>query len=185
MITYDHQEKLWAFINTRLGVPWSSDFRGIGLVKNDCLCAVVAYNTFTGRSCYAHIAIANPAAIDRTFVRECFRYAFDFAGCLYILATATASNQSSVEQNLRLGFKVIGVLPEAAFDESDILLLRMTRNDCRWLNGKQRISPSSSGLRGRSAGAGRVNGADRCRPDGRESPEHQHAMGNHVVDTYH
>lgn len=133
MIVWGPQELLWSFINTRLGIPWSSDFRALGLVKNDCLCAVVAYNAFTGRSCYAHIAIDNPSSIDRTFVREAFSYVFDVCGVIYLLATAQASSPSSIDQNKRLGFVEIDRLPGTCLDGSDMLLLRMSRNECKWL----------------------------------------------------
>lgn len=131
-------EPLWSFLNARLNVPWSSDFRAIGVVQGGCLCAVAGYNVFTGRSCFMHIAIEDRTAVTRTFVREVFRYPFSQLGCRYVLATATGSNQSSVGQLKRLGFSVIDRLEETCLDGSDMLLLRMAHNECRWLDGKRR-----------------------------------------------
>lgn len=129
------RDKLWAFVNTRLGIPWSSDFRAIGVVKNDCLAAVVAYNGFTGRSCFMHSAIDDPSVIGRTFVQAIFDYPFNSCGCTHILAQVEGSNARALDIDIRCGFKEIHRLERAALDGSDLVLLQLTRDECRWLKG--------------------------------------------------
>lgn len=133
MIVSQPVEILWAFINTRVGVPWSSDFRAIGVVRNDCLMAVVAYNGFTGRTCFMHDAIDDPSVIDRTFVREVFRYPFEVCGVTHILALVDSANQRAMSINSRLGFREVHRMDGAGLDGPDMVLLQLRADDCRFL----------------------------------------------------
>lgn len=156
MIVSQPREKLWAFMNARMGIPWSSDFRAIGVVRGDLLCAVVGYNGFMGRVCFMHSAIDDPSVIDRTFVRAIFEYPFDQCGVKYIFAAVDEKNQQALDIDFRCGFELYDTLAGGAEEGSDLLLLRLTRDNCRWLKDRhgKRVT-SATGLRGRSEGAGR------------------------------
>lgn len=141
MIVATPREALWGFINSRVGIPWSSDFRAIGVVKSDCLLAVVAYNGFTGRACFMHSAIDDPSVIDRTFVRAIFEYPFVECKLDTLLALVSSENTQAMDIDLRVGFKEINRLSGAGVDGNDLVLLSMTRNECKWLkHGKEKHS---------------------------------------------
>lgn len=149
MIVGTPRESLWAFINTRVGVPWSSDFRAVGLVRGDLLCAVAGYNGFMGRACFMHGAIDDRSAIDRTFVRAIFEYPFDQCGVRYIFVAVDEQNQRSLNFCYRSGFELHDILPGGAEvgSERSLLLLRMTRDQCRWLRSRDgKKLTSSAGL---------------------------------------
>lgn len=134
MIVSSPREKLWAFINSRVGVPWSEDFRAIGAVRGDCLLAVVAYNGLTRRSCFMHSAIDDPSVIDRTFVRAIFEYPFVQLGFTSVFAMVDSVNQRALDIDRRVGFKEVNRFADAGA-EGDLVLLHLHRDDCKWIRG--------------------------------------------------
>lgn len=133
MIVSTPRESIWAWMNSRMGVPWSSDFRAIGVVQGGCLRAAVGYNGFMGRMCFMHSAIDDPLVISRTFVRAIFEYPFDQCGVRYLMAAVDERNKKSLEVCYRCGFELHDIFKEGAEPGADLLLLRMTRDECRWL----------------------------------------------------
>lgn len=138
MIVSQPREVLWAFINKRVGTPFSEDFRAIGAVIGGCLCAVVAYNGFTGRTCFMHSAIDDPTAINRTFVKAIFAYPFLQCGRTHVLALVDSANLQALDINKRCGFREVLRLEGSGLEGQDLILLQMTRNECRWINGKEK-----------------------------------------------
>lgn len=140
MIVSTPREVLWAFINKRVGIPWSSDFRAIGAVRNDCLLAVVAYNGMSKRSCFMHSAIDDPSVIDRTFVRAIFEYPFVVLGMNSLFAHVDSVNTRALDIDKRVGFREVNRFPDAGA-EGDLILLHMRKEDCKWIkrgtDGKQ------------------------------------------------
>lgn len=165
MIVVQPREELWGFVNARIGIPLSEDFRAIGAVSGGCLRAVIAYNGFTGRTCFMHSAIDDPSVIDRTFVRAVFTYPFVQCELTHLLALVDSANQRALDIDKRCGFKEVNRFEGAGLEGKDLILLQMTKNECRWLNGKEKSS-SSAGLRGYRAAAGgsveRIDGAANC-----------------------
>lgn len=141
MIVVQPLDKLWAFINARTGCQWSSDFRAIGIVRDDCLKAVIAYNGFTGRMCFMHSAIDDPSVINRTFVRAIFEYPFVQLGLSHVVALVEEDNQRALDIDKRCGFRETHRLEGAAMNGGDLIVLEMRRNDCRWIrHGKELLS---------------------------------------------
>lgn len=146
MIVSTPREALWVWVNQRLGLPWSSDFRAIGVVRGDCLCAAIAYNGFTGRSCFMHSAIDDPTVINRTFVKAIFEFPFNQCNLTHVIALVESSNTRAMKIDLRLGFKEINRLEGAGLDGSDLVLLSMARNECKWIgaaDGKEERTPGT------------------------------------------
>jgi len=140
LIVSQPREALWSFVNTRLGIPLSEDFRAIGVVRGDCLRAVVAYNGFTGRLCFMHSAIDDPVVIDRTFVRAIFSYPFIECKCTHVIAMVDSANQRALDIDKRCGFKEVNRFEGSGLEGKDMILLSMNRDECRYLNGKEKRS---------------------------------------------
>lgn len=144
MIVSSPRELLWGFLNSRIGTPWSEDFRAIGAVRGDCLKGVIGYNGMVGRVCMMHSAIDDPSVVDRTFLRAIFSYPFEQLGMTDVLATVDESNSRAREIDERLGFKEMNRLEGSAMDGGDLLILRMRRSECRWLShGRKEHSQGS------------------------------------------
>lgn len=137
MIVTAPREKLWAFANKRLGVAWSSDYQAFGVVRDDCLCAVVGYNGWAGRTCFAHTAIDDPSVITRTFVKACLDYPFRQCGITHILSLIEEGNTRSLEGAKRIGFREINRFENASKEgDKAILQLVLARNECRYFHGQ-------------------------------------------------
>lgn len=134
------REPLWAWVNSRIKIPWSSDFRAIGAVRDDCLQAVVVYNGFTGRTCFMHLAIDDPKVITRTFVRAAFEFPFLQCHCTHVFGFVDDDNKKAMDLDLHLGFKEVRRFANSGMSGKDLVLLEMAMEDCKWIgvrNGRQ------------------------------------------------
>lgn len=185
MIVSQPREKLWAWLDSRIKLDYSADFRAIGLVVGDCLTAVIGYNGFNGRSCLMHSAIDDPSAITRTFVQEMFRYPFEQMGLTHVLAVVASDNTRALEIDLRVGFREVHRLNGAGLSGADLIILEMKREDCKWLrrsiDGKK-FTPST-GLPGSGGRAGGGQPGVTGSADVGEPPHNEHTLG--VADVEH
>lgn len=141
MIVSTPREALWAWVNSRVGIPWSEDFRAIGVVRDDCLLAAAAYNAFVGRVCFMHGAIDDPSAISRTFLHAIFDYPFNVCGMTTVIMPIPSSNTAAVAFAEKCGFKEDRRFVGAGLEGDDLVFFSLTRNDCRWINyGKEKPS---------------------------------------------
>lgn len=123
---------LWNFLSKLTGVPWSTDFVGIGRVVDNNLIGVVGYNGFTGTSCYMHMAGEGGRWMNKRFVHEAFRYPFETLKLKMVLATVSSGNTRALEIDKRFGFRELIYIP-GAHEEGGIHVLQMLREECRWL----------------------------------------------------
>ena len=121
----------WLF--ERISVDCSlRDSYVIGLEKAGELVAAVAYTNFTGKSVVMHVAIDDCSTITRRFVWTCFDYPFNQMGVFKVLGYVDSSNTEAMNLDLKLGFRIVTVIPEV-YPEGDLVVLEMKRGDCRWL----------------------------------------------------
>jgi RimJ/RimL family protein N-acetyltransferase len=144
LIVAQPREALWAFVNDRLGIPLSEDFRALGLVIGGCLKAVVAYNGYTGRTCFMHSAIDDPAVINRTFVRAVFAYPFVQCKLTHVLALVDSANERALDIDTRLGFREVNRFEGAGLEGKDLILLQLTRNECKWIRHEDSAENSAA-----------------------------------------
>jgi hypothetical protein len=114
-------------------VPWSEDFRAIGLVRDDCLVAVAGYNAFCGRTCNMHAAVDDASKITREFVRAAFSYVFEELDLVAVLAWMDSTKEKPLLIDLKAGFREVYRIPGSTLQGSDLVLIQMNREDCRWL----------------------------------------------------
>ena len=114
-------------------LPWSDDFRAIGLVRDDCLIAVAGYNAFCGRTCNMHAAVDDASKVTREFVRAAFSYAFEQLELVAVLAWMDSSKGKPLFIDLKAGFSKVYSIPGATLEGNDLILIQMRREDCRWL----------------------------------------------------
>ncbi len=172
MIVSSPVEALWGFVNERLGIPWSSDFRAIGSVKNSCLGAVAGYNAFVGRTCVMHGAIDDPSAMSRTFVKAIFKYPFEDCKLTHMTAMVDSANLKSLDFVKRCGFREVHRFEDAGLEGRDMILFQLLRSECRFLrdkHGQEERPAATARLRGAVRAAGRsVEGEhripDSCQP---------------------
>lgn len=105
--------------------------------KNGVLLGGSIYYDYTGKSISMHIAGFAPAWISRDLLWVTFDYAFVQLGCRYVFCQIRSSNTEAINTALRTGFVQETTIPDVFLD-GDLIIYRMRRENCRWLNLKPR-----------------------------------------------
>lgn len=116
-----------------VSVPRAADQQGIGLERNGELVGGVLYEGFNGPNIWMHCAgVGN--WINRDLLRAAFAYPFVQLGVNNVWGTVDASNHKARRLDEHLGFKPHAVLTGAAKDGGDVIIYRMTKEECRFLH---------------------------------------------------
>lgn len=112
------------------------------IARNDddgTLLGGVIYEGYTGEngSVTCHVAGFDPHWVNRDMLWICFDYPFNKMKVRYMFGQVPSKNQEALEFDLNLGFKIVTII-EGAYPDDDMVLLRMGREDCRFLNIRPR-----------------------------------------------
>lgn len=126
-------ESVYKFLRSQgVEVPRSSDQQGIGLERDQELVGGVLYQGFNGPNIWMHCAGIG-AWITRGLLTAAFSYPFNQLGVSNIWGSVDASNEKARRLDEHLGFLPHAVLTGAAKDGGDVIIYRMTREECRFL----------------------------------------------------
>lgn len=109
----------------------------IGRFEDGRLKGGVIFTGYTGTSIHMHTAGFEPGWINNDLIWAVFHYAFVQLGCKLAFAQVPDSNEKALEFNLKLGFKKL-VHIDDVFPDGGLQLLRMRREECRWLKLRPR-----------------------------------------------
>ncbi len=122
---------VWEWMNRKTRLPWGSDLRMIGLMRDDgTIAAAVGYNAWTLSSCWMHVAFDNPHCLNRTLLREAFEYPFVKCGLEAVYGLTPKGNDEALRMNDKLGYRRIT-------ETIDCVMFEMTADECRWLKEKE------------------------------------------------
>ena len=107
---------------------------GIGLQQNDKIVAGVVYSDYNGKNINAHIAV-DGGRLSRQFVWTIFDYPFNQAKVDRVTCLIGEGNSKSINLCERFGFTQETRL-KSAHPSGDLLVYRLWRNECRWLELK-------------------------------------------------
>lgn len=109
--------------------------KSLGVIKNDKIVAGVVFERCNGFNVEASIA-ARPGAkwADPATMFRLFDYPFGQLGVEAITVLVALTNLESLNLATKLGFAPIALVPFAAQGGVPLVILQMTRNQCRWLN---------------------------------------------------
>lgn len=107
---------------------------GIGWERGGKLIAGVAYSDYNGPNCCTHIAITG--VMSREFLWSIFDYPFNQLKVQRITGLVGEGNQKSRNLCLKLGFTEEARL-HGAHQTGDLIVFKMTRNECKWLGIKK------------------------------------------------
>ena len=119
------------FVQQHMPLAACANMAAIGLERDGKLVAGTIYEGYNGHNVWMHVAI--PVRITPAFLRYCFRYPFIELGCKRVSGYVEASNAKARRFDEHLGFQQEAVLRGAASDGGDVILYRMTREDCRYV----------------------------------------------------
>lgn len=109
---------------------------------NGRLLGGVLFSDYNKKSISIHIAGLAPNWINTDLIWVTFDYPFNQLGVDTIFGPVPSSNIKALEFDLRMGFKEIARIPEV-FPDGDLIVLRMRREECKWLNLKPRYLRSN------------------------------------------
>lgn len=130
-VTFD-VERIGPWVCARAGgthIPGSS--QAIGLERDGELVAGVLYDQFNGRSVCMHVAADVPDWVSRKFLRLCFDYPFNQMGVNKVVGLVDSTNTRALSFDMHLGFVEEARLSDAG-KEGDLVILTMTKEQCRW-----------------------------------------------------
>ncbi len=115
------------------GTYFEGSGQGIGLLRGDVLVAGVLFDAFNGRSVQMHVASDGTRAwMTRAYLAVCFDYPFNQLRVKKIVGLVDSENADAIRFDTALGFAHEATLTDAGRN-GDLLLLTMTRDQCRFL----------------------------------------------------
>lgn len=106
----------------------------------------IVYENYTGKggSILVHISSTSKHWINRDMLFVMFDYPFKQLDCTQAFAQVKASNADCLAFCQSIGWKEVITL-EGVFPDDDMVLLRLRRDDCRFLNLKPRTIRPNKG----------------------------------------
>lgn len=120
--------------------PGTTVALGILDVKTQQMAAGVVFENYNGLNIEGSIA-AEPGAywLTKDTLRQMFEYPFKQLNCACITLLVAGTNLKSLDFVTRMGFEGEAIVRFAAHDGSDLIVLKMFRDKCRWIaaDGKE------------------------------------------------
>ena len=110
---------------------------GFGVEDENGLIAGVVFSDYNGANINMHVASDRTKRwMTRELLWMVFDYAFNQAHVRRITGLVGEGNTEAQNFDKHIGFKLETTL-EAAHPTGDLLVFKMTREDCRWLNSRR------------------------------------------------
>lgn len=107
--------------------------QAIGWESDGELVAGTLYDQYNGRSICMHVAAEKP--VTRAYTRACFSYAFEHLGVQKVLGLVDSTNSAALRFDRHLGFVEEARIKDAG-KFGDLIVLSMTRPQCRWIGDR-------------------------------------------------
>ena len=133
-IVCNRKDEVGAFVAQRIGVASPAvfgEYNAIGVEQDGDIVSGVIYSDYNGANCWMHVATEVP--LTRHLLAVGFDYPFNRLGCRRLTGWVEASNTEAVKLDQHLGFEVEFVMQRAARDGGDVMIMRMFKEDCRFL----------------------------------------------------
>ena len=118
----------------------------IARIEHGWLMGGLIFNSYTGASIGIHAAGFTPHWYNRDMLWVTFHYPFVQLGVARIFLQIPSDNARSLAFATNLGFKIVAVI-EGVFRDADCVILRLDKDECRWLSIVPReLKPNVGGL---------------------------------------
>lgn len=117
-------------------VPGKAQY--VGLWDGEKIVAVTGYESFNGASLTMHCAGEGRNWLNKEFLWFAFHYPFVQLKAKVIISPVESTNSVCRRFIENLGFTIEATLKDCA-PGGDLLLYRLERKDCRWLDIKRRV----------------------------------------------
>ena len=114
-------------------------------VEDGKLFGGVIYQGYTGvgGSVQMHMAGFVPNWANRDMLWIAFDYPFNQLKCGVVFGQVSETNTKALDIDLKLGFKMVAKI-DGVFPDGACYVMRLARDECRWLNLKPRSVKSAS-----------------------------------------
>jgi RimJ/RimL family protein N-acetyltransferase len=132
----NQHERVAAWVAAQVGCDahaWAQ-YTTLGLEKNGELVAGVVFESFTGTAANIHVAGIGRYWMNRAILFATFDYAFRQLKLKRLTGLVEAVNERALAFDLNLGFEIEARMVDAV-PSGDVLILRMTPDNCRFLRG--------------------------------------------------
>lgn len=129
-----------SILQEEIGVKATSDFQAIFWVEPDSrkIEWVIGFDGFIGKACQIHdVNLSGKPYTPRLLLKAVFDYAYNTCGMETLLGVVNSQNLKAMKYNKRLGFTELAVLPKLHDNGGDIVLMKMDKQDCRWLQERK------------------------------------------------
>jgi hypothetical protein len=128
----------WQWVKRRAGVILCEDSGGVVARMNDgSIAAISVFDSFTQSSCCVHMAIDRPIVLRHGFLEEVARQVFLVRDRKRIFGLTPENNERALRLNYHIGFRRVGHIPDAFDDGVGYVVLRMNKEECRWLDAQK------------------------------------------------
>ena len=128
----------WDWVRSRAKLIFCEDSQGIVAYDERGIQAIAAFDSFTVDACNVHFAIDNPFVIRSGFLNEIALHLFIQCGRKRIFGLVPSTNQKALKLDSHIGMKKVAVIPDALAEGVDYVVLRMDKDECRWLPAELR-----------------------------------------------
>ena len=136
--TSEQHEKMLQLLSEGAGIMPSLELTMIGWVRDDKLVMVVGLDSVVGKTCRIHVSMAEGFNhTPKAMLQAVFDFAFNEEGHAMLVGIVNSKNEKAMRYDLHLGFIEHTRLPEMHDNGGDIVVLTMTREQCRYLNMKE------------------------------------------------
>lgn len=127
--------RIGAWVGERTGQTDWGLFKAFGVESEGMLVAGVVFNQYRHPGISMHVAGEGGHWLSRSLLRELFDYAFNACGCLRVTGLVRADALNVLKFDKKIGFKFEGRIRRGAADGTDLILLGMLREECRFIDG--------------------------------------------------
>lgn len=117
--------------------PYGSGDVAISNHRDDgTLLGGVVLTNHTGASFFIHQAAHDPRWLTRDMLWAIFHYPFVQCGCRSLIGMTPSENAQALAVAMKVGFEVETVIRDCLPGGEHLIVTRMWRDKCRWLNWK-------------------------------------------------
>ena len=134
----------WGWVQLHLpGLKRVEDTTGIMAVDTETnqTVAGVIMDTWTHNSVCVHQILTNPMVLRHGFFEEVADYVYNHAGRDVMVGMVPADNERALRLDKAIGFVERGRLPDVYAKGVDVVMLTMTKEQCRFWSAREEVDP--------------------------------------------
>lgn len=129
----------WLWFKSRTSVILCEDSEAIIAVDDEGeIAAMVVFDTWTPSSVNVHMAVENPMAIKHGIFEQVAIHAYVTRGKKRLFGLVPSNNFKAMKLDMHIGFQEVARVPDAVDDGVDYVIMRLDKEDCRWLPKEHR-----------------------------------------------